>query len=257
MSPRLSARAMLASTSSMCTAPTATCRCSSSRPSATGAPTGTGARSRIGRASGSRRSRRCALLSAASAPWRCESASTPGASSERASTTPPGSTPIAHRHGALAADSSAHLLDRLEPEARPILERAPVPVGAPVAEGREELHRQVASGRRTHVDDVEASIARAESTATYASWTRTMLVKIKLAQHRLHEKSRWELTRRYRRLPPRHAVNINSRARVRRRRAPRAMRRLAHEREVRRVILAPRAAPARAATLDPTRPRST
>ena len=54
----------------------------------------------------------------------------------------------AHRDRAVVADRLAHGLERLEPEARAVLERAAVLVGALVVEGREELERQVRSARR-------------------------------------------------------------------------------------------------------------
>ena len=62
------------------------------------------------------------------------------------------------RDGALAVHRLARELEELHPEARPVLERAAVLVGAPVVERREELHGQVAVGA-VDVDDVEPGLA--------------------------------------------------------------------------------------------------
>ena len=61
--------------------------------------------------------------------------------------------------GELASDACSDHLQELEPEARPVLERAAVLVRAPVVERREELHGQVAV-RAVDVDDVEPGLAR-------------------------------------------------------------------------------------------------
>ncbi len=63
-----------------------------------------------------------------------------------------------HRDRAVVADGFAHCLERLEPEARAVLERAAVGVRALVVEGREELKRQVRVPA-VDVDDVEAGVA--------------------------------------------------------------------------------------------------
>jgi hypothetical protein len=63
--------------------------------------------------------------------------------------------------GAVAAHGLAHLLERLEPEAGAIFQRAAVLVGALVVIRREKLQRQVGV-RTVHVDDVEAGIARTQ-----------------------------------------------------------------------------------------------
>jgi len=144
-----------------------------------------------------------------------------------------------HRHGAVATDSSAHLLERLEPEARPILERAAVRVGAAVAERREELHRQVAVGA-VHVDDVEASIARAESRGNVRVLDAHDVVEVELARRRHREEVRRELTRRYRRLPARHAVHVDPTVpQFNAGERPVPMRFIAHKREIRRVVIVP------------------
>ena len=62
---------------------------------------------------------------------------------------------------AVVADRLADLDQRLAPEARPVLERAAVAVGASVVVRREELERQVRMGA-VDVDDVEAGLARAD-----------------------------------------------------------------------------------------------
>ena len=56
------------------------------------------------------------------------------------------------------SDGLPRQLEELQPEARAVLERAAVLVGAPVVERREELHGQVAV-RPVDVDDVEAGLA--------------------------------------------------------------------------------------------------
>ena len=60
---------------------------------------------------------------------------------------------------AVVANRSAHILQRLEPEARAVLERAAVLVGAAVVERRQKLERQVAMPA-VDVDDVEPCVAR-------------------------------------------------------------------------------------------------
>ena len=77
---------------------------------------------------------------------------------------PEGLHACAHRDGAVVADRLSHGLDRLEPEARAVLEGAAVLVGPPVVERREELERQVAVPA-VDVDDVEPRLARAEGRA--------------------------------------------------------------------------------------------
>ncbi len=58
---------------------------------------------------------------------------------------------------AVVSHRRADLLQRLDPEARAVLERAPVGVGALVVEGREELQRQIAVAA-VDVDDVETGV---------------------------------------------------------------------------------------------------
>ena len=65
----------------------------------------------------------------------------------------------ADRDRGVVADGLAHQLERLQPEARAVLERAAVGVGAVVVARREELRRQVRV-RAVDVDDVEAGLAR-------------------------------------------------------------------------------------------------
>ena len=60
---------------------------------------------------------------------------------------------------AVVSDRGADLLERLEPEARTVLQRAAVRIGALVVERREELQRQVAVAA-VDVDDVEARVVR-------------------------------------------------------------------------------------------------
>ena len=60
-----------------------------------------------------------------------------------------------HRDRAPVADGVADELERLEPEASAVLERAAVLVSALVVVGREELQRQEAVGA-VDIDDVEA-----------------------------------------------------------------------------------------------------
>ena len=67
----------------------------------------------------------------------------------------------ADRDRGVVAHGLAHALERLQPEARAVLERASVRVGAVVVAGREELRRQVGV-RAVDVDDVEAGLPRPE-----------------------------------------------------------------------------------------------
>ena len=60
---------------------------------------------------------------------------------------------------AVVSHRRADLLQRLDPEARAVLERAAVGVGALVVERREELQRQIAVAA-VDVDDVEARVPR-------------------------------------------------------------------------------------------------
>ncbi len=64
----------------------------------------------------------------------------------------------AHGDGAVVSDRGLDLLDRLAPEARAVLERAAVLVGAVVVVRRQELLRQIRV-RAVDVDDVEAGRA--------------------------------------------------------------------------------------------------
>ena len=74
---------------------------------------------------------------------------------------------------AVVTDRFAHDLECLEPEARPVLERASVLVRALVVEGRKELKRQVAVAA-VDVDDVEAGVAPAFAARTQSACTRRM-----------------------------------------------------------------------------------
>ena len=74
----------------------------------------------------------------------------------------------ADRDRAVVADGLAHLLERLQPEARAVLERAAVGVRAVVVARREELRRQVGV-RAVDVDDVEARLARPHAPRTTQS----------------------------------------------------------------------------------------
>ena len=62
------------------------------------------------------------------------------------------------RDRAIVANSFAQAFERFKAEARPILERSSVFVGAPVHERREELEHQVAVAT-VQVDDVKADAA--------------------------------------------------------------------------------------------------
>ncbi len=67
-----------------------------------------------------------------------------------------------YRHGAVAADGIAGVLDQLAQEPRTVAEASAVLVGPVVVPPRQQLHRQCESVRCIAVDDVEARVPRTQ-----------------------------------------------------------------------------------------------